>query len=62
MNLRIIARRLSHDLKLQLVHSCVLTGADLQKLQKLQNDAARFVFNLHGKKKYESISPYLKKL
>ena len=74
-NLRRIARHLSYELKVQLIHSCVLshldfcnstygslTEANIQKLQKIQNDAVRFIFSLHGKRKYESISPYLKKL
>ena len=74
-NLWRIARHLNFDLKIQLVKSCVLshldycnaaygalTEANIQKLQKLQNSAVRFVFNLYGKKKYEHITPYLKKL
>ena len=74
-NLKRIARHLSYELKIQLIHSCVLSHLDycnstygsltennLQKLQKIQNDAVRFIFNINGKNKYESISPYLKKL
>ena len=74
-NLWRIASHLTFELKVQLVQSCVLSHLDycnavygylsevnLQKLQKLQNSAARFIFNLYGKKKMEHITPYLKKL
>ena len=74
-NLRKIAGRLSFDLKVQLVHSCVLSHLDycnaaygslseanIYKLQKLQNSAVRFIFSLNGKKSWESITPYTKKL
>ena len=74
-NLTRIAGRLSHDLKVQLSHSCILshldycnavygalTESNLQKLQKIQNSAVRFIFNLYGKKRFEHITPYLKKL
>ena len=70
-----IASKVTHDLKIQLVHAGVLSiidncnavygglsEADLQKLQKIQNCAVRFIFGLTGKQKYQSISPYLKKL
>ena len=78
MNLRNIGRlgnKLSHPLKVQLVHSMVLsildmgnasyggiTASQLNSLQKVQNAATRFVFGLYGKKRQEHISPYLKKL
>ena len=39
-----------------------LTEKYLFKLQKLQNNAVRFIFGLYGKRKYESIMPLLKKL
>ena len=74
-NLTRIAGRLSHELKVQLTHSCVLsnldycnatygalTEANIQKLQKIQNSAVRFIFNLYGKRKWEHITPYLKRL
>ena len=78
MNLRDIGRigsKLNKDLKLQLVHSCVLSILDngnatyaglnvaqLNKLQKIQNAAIRFVFGLYGKDRRLPISPYLKEL
>ena len=78
MNLRNIGRlgnKLSHPLKVQLVHSMVLsildmgnasyggiTASQLNSLQKVQNAATRFVFSLYGKKRQQHISPYLKKL
>ena len=70
-----IGSKLSHDLKVQLVHSNILcfidycnsvyygiTEKNLHKLQKIQNNAARFIFGLYGKKIREPIMPYLKKL
>ena len=78
MNLRNywrIGSKLSQELKIQLVHAGVLsiidycnavygglTEYDLQKLQKLQNSAVRFIFGLKGKECHQSISPFLKKL
>ena len=78
MNLRNLGRigsRLSHELKVQLVNSCVLsfidycnaaygslTEVNLHKLQKIQNSAARFVFGIYGKAKQQSMTPFLKKL
>ena len=41
---------------------CRLTEKNLHKLQKIQNNAVRFIFGLYGKKLKEPISPYLKKL
>ena len=74
-NLGRIASRLTHDLKVQLVHSNVLSFIDycnsvygalteknLQRLQKIQNSAVRFIYRLHGKKRHNSIMPYLKQL
>ena len=74
-NLGRIASKLSHELKVQLVQSCVLssidycnatygslTEANLQKLQKIQNSAVRFIFSLYGKNKYQAIVPLMKKL
>ena len=71
-NLRRIGSKLSVDLKVQLVHSSVLSHLDycnavlsalsqsqLNTLQKLQNSAVRFIFDL---RKRVHIRPYLKKL
>ena len=67
--------KLSHDLKVQMVHSnilcfidycnsvyCGLAEKNLHKLQKIQNNAVRFIFGLYGKKLKEPITPYLKLL
>ena len=78
MNLRNywkIGSKLTQELKIQLVHAGVLSvidycnavygglnEADLQKLQKLQNSAVRFIFGLRGKACHQPISPYLKQL
>ena len=78
MNLRNywkIGSKLTQELKIQLVLAGVLltidcsnsvygglTESDLQKLQKLQNSAVRFVFGLKGKTCQQPFSPYLKKL
>ena len=74
-NLERIGSKLSTDLKVQLVHSNILSHIDycnavygrltessLQKLQKIQNTAVRFIFGLYGKAKRQHISPYLKRL
>jgi len=74
-NLAKIASKLDHDLKVQLVHSNILcfldycnavysglSAKDIQKLQKIQNNAVRFIFGLYGKKRLQPLSPYLKKL
>ena len=75
-NLWRIGKHLSRELKVQLVHSSVLffidycnvtysslTEANIRKLQKAQNDAVRFVFNIYDyKDKRQSISPLLKEL
>ena len=34
----------------------------MQKLQKIQNNAVRFIYGLYGKKGKVSITPYMKKL
>ncbi|KAL5260602.1 hypothetical protein ACHWQZ_G010676 [Mnemiopsis leidyi] len=70
-----IGSKLSFDLKVQMVHSNILCFIDycnsvygklseknIQKLQKIQNSAVRFIFGLYGKKKNEAVLPYLKKL
>ena len=78
MSLRNIGRigsKLTQTLKVQLMHSCVLSVLDycnsvfgslsetnLRKLQKIQNSAVWFIFGLKGKQKHQSITPYLKKL
>ena len=62
-------------LKIQLVHSNVLSSIDycnsvygalseanLQKLQKIQNNAVRFIFGIYGKAKRQPITPYLKEI
>ena len=74
-NLSRIASKLDQDLKVQLVHSNILcfldycnavyfglTEKNLQKLQKIQNNAVRFIFGLHGKKRHDFLTPYLMKL
>ena len=77
-NMRKIGRigsKLSKDLKIQLVHSFIhsvidncngayfaISASQLQKLQKIQNSAVRYIFNLKGKERYQSITPYLKEL
>ena len=74
-NLSRIGSKLSHELKVQMVHSNILcfldycncayfglTETNLQKLQKIQNNAVRFIYGLYGKKRREPVSPYLKKL
>ena len=70
-----IGSQLSRELKIQLVHSNVLSiidycnaaygalsEANLQKLQKIQNNAVRFIFGISGKDRWQPISPYLKEL
>ena len=74
-NLAKIASKLDHDLKVQLVNSNILcfldycnavysglSEKDIQKLQKIENNAVRFIFGLYGKKRLQALSPYLKKL
>ena len=70
-----IGSKLSFDLKVQMVHSNILCFIDycnsvygklseknIQKLQRIQNNAVRFVFGLFGRKSKVSVVPYLKKL
>ena len=74
-DLKRIGSKLTRELKVQLVHSNImsyidycnasyagLTKQNIHRLQKLQNNAVRFVFQLTGKKKWEHIKPFLKKL
>ena len=74
-DLKRIGSKLTHELKVQLVHSNImsfvdycnaafagLTKKNISKLQKLQNNAVRFVFQLTGKKKWDHIKPYLKRI
>ena len=74
-NLSRIASKLDYDLKVQLVHSNILcfldycnavyfglSEKDIQKLQKIQNNAVRFIFGLYGKKRLQALTPYLQKL
>ena len=74
-NFHRVADKLTHDLKVQLVTNYILplidycnvtftcaTASYRCKLQKLLNSAVRFVFNLRGRKRRVSITPYLKKL
>ena len=74
-DLKRIGSKLNQELKIQLVHSNImsfidycnasyggLTKKNIQRLQKLQNNSVRFIFHLSGKKKCEHIKPYLKKL
>ncbi len=66
---------LSHDLKVQLVHSMIFSHLDycnavfgslsegnLSKLQKIQYNAVRFIYGLKGKDRFQSMSPFLKEL
>ena len=68
-NIRKIGNRLTYDLKVQLVHANILSMIDycnsvyigitmknIQKLQKTQNNAVRFIFQLNGRKKWTPIS------
>ena len=48
--------------RIALLVYCGLTEKNLHKLQKIQNNAVRFIFGLYGKKLKEPITPYLKKL
>ena len=73
--LRRIGSKLSGDLKVQLVHACIhsildgcnaayfsLTKHQLGRLQKIQNSAVRYIFNLKGKERWQSMTPLLQKL
>ena len=74
-NIGRLANKLSRPLKIQLVHSMVLsildlgnasyaglTASQLNLLQKVQNSATRFIFGLYGKLRWQHIGPYLKEL
>ena len=71
-NLGRIGSKLSKELKIQMVHASIHSILDngnatygalserlLQKLQKVQNAAVRFIFGLHGKLRQEPITPYM---
>jgi hypothetical protein len=70
-----IGSKLSFDLKVQMVHSNILCFIDycnsvygklneknIKKLQRIQNNAVKFVFGLFGRKSKVSVLPYLKEL
>ena len=74
-NLWNIGNSLSVDLKLQLVHSLIISKIDYSnilllatskgnqhRLQKLVNSCVRFVYNLTGDRYSNPITPYLKEL
>ena len=74
-NLWKISSKLHKPIKIQLVNSLILSHLDycnavyyglpdylINELQKIQNAAIRFIFNLYGRKRREHITPYLKKL
>ena len=70
-----IGDKLTHELKVQLVTTYIIPLVDycnailvcatkeyITKLQKLINSAVRFIFHLSGKKRFCSVTPYLKQL
>jgi hypothetical protein len=72
-NLRVIASKLSYDLKRQLVHCLIfskldycngllygLPDATLKKLQKIQNSCVHFLFGPQSIKKWDSVTQFLK--
>ena len=74
-NLWDMAGSLTRDLKLQLVHSLIISKIDYSntvllaankgnrhRLQKLLNSCVRFIYNLTGEKYRNHITPYLKAL
>ena len=74
-NIQRIGSKLTRELKIQLVHSCVLSHLDycnsvlgsiselqLHKLQKVQNSAVRFIYGFTGKQRSTHLKPYLKEL
>ena len=74
-NLWNIGNSLTVDLKLQLVHSLIISKIDYSntlllaaskgnrhRLQKLLNSSVRFIYNLTGERYSYPITPYLKKL
>ena len=72
-NLRVIASKLSYELKRQLVHCLIFSKLDycngllyglpdstLRKLQKIQNSCVRFLFGTENIEKWDSVTPFLK--
>ena len=72
-NLRVIASKLSYELKRQLIHCLIFSKIDycngllyglpdgtLKKLQKIQNSSVRFLFGSHSLRKWDSVTPFLK--
>lgn len=70
-----VADKLTFDLKVQLITTYILplldycnviltaaTQSNVNKLQKLLNNAVRFVYSLNGRKRRYSITPFLKRL
>ena len=62
-------------IRTQLIDSCILSrlnfcnalyfnlpNKELYKLQKLLNAGARFIFNIYGKRRQQSITPFLQKV
>ena len=62
-------------MRTQLINSCILRrlnfcnalyfnlpNKELYKLQKLLNAGARFIFNVYGTRRQQSITPFLQKL
>ena len=73
-NLRVISSKLSYDLKRQLIHCLIFAKLDycngllyglpdylIKKLQKVQNSCVRFLFGGKVIKKWDSVTPFLKK-
>ena len=73
-NLRVIGSKLNYDLKRQLIHCLIFSKLDycngllyglpdslIKKLQKVQNSCVRFLFGWKAIKKWESVTPFLKK-
>ena len=71
-NLRKIGSKLSKELKIQMVHACVLSHIDycnavlakiterqLNTLPKFENQAVRFIYGLKGKERRRPITPLL---
>ena len=73
-NLRVIGSKLNYDLKRQLIHCLIFSKLDycngllyglpdslIKKLQKVQNSCVRFLFGWKAIKKWDSVTPFLKK-